>query len=91
MAIGVGGDSDYDMNIQDRWWWLMGYALKEKKLCISIERHYSNEGDYQREVLLVDVYPVDRNPEGKKHRSFDSVDSVEHYFRIERYVKEYNP
>jgi len=87
MAIGVGGDYD-DITIQDRWWSLMSYALKEKSLCVRLEKHLDSGG---REVLLVEVYPTDKNPEGKRYRAYNSSYEVRLYFEIKKYVDEYNP
>ncbi len=77
-------DSDYDKEIESRWWNLMNQAL-EVNLCISIEKHIS---DKKFIVLLVKVMPIDKKP-NVLFSKYDLEHSIELFFKCEKFIKNY--
>ena len=78
-------DRDFDINIESRWWNLMSFALKEKMLCLSIEKHITHNNTI---VLQVKIYPVCTKPE-IIYSKFDSDYSTQLFYDTERFVDEY--
>ena len=79
-------DKDFDIELETRWWSLMSMALKEKLLCVSLEKHLDCNNLV---VLKVKIYPVDREPK-VIYSKFDSVYSASLFYDTERFIKEYN-
>ena len=79
-------DKDFDIEIETRWWSLMSMALKEKLLCVSLEKHLDCNNLV---VLKVKIYPVDREPK-VIYSKFDRDCSTSLFYDTERFIKEYN-
>jgi len=79
-------DPDFDTDIQDRYWSLMSTAL-EKKLCLRLEKHINARGFT---VLLVKVFPIDRKPDCL-FSAFDLDHEVQLFFKVQDFVKKYQP
>lgn len=78
-------DKDFDIEIETRWWSLMSRALKDKLLCVSLEKHLDSNNFV---VLKVKIYPVNKEPK-VIYSKFDSEHSTSLFYDAERFIKEY--